>query len=187
MTVLALTVALMSGGLLQERQPPPQMHLVDTQTLEFVAGGLLGATNADLDVMSLQQLQAERQRLEDGRRGLVAPIVLLSVGAALVVTGSIFLYTNSLALVLVGAGMYVVGGVLVVVGTIMLIVALVNNGKTNSRLRRVDERIQAFSAPPPPGMPPPGQGDAPPPPPPPMPPPASNWQVPQTDLLVAQF
>lgn len=186
MTVLALTVALMSGGLLQERQPPPQMHLVDTATLEFVAGGLLRA-NADLDSMSLQQLQAERSRIEDSRRSLVVPIVLLSIGAAAVITGSILVYTYNLALILVGAGLYVAGGVLIVVGAIVLISAIVSNAKSGTRLRRVEERINSFNAPPPP-MGNPGQpGDVPPPPPPPMPAPASGWSVPQTDLVLAQF
>jgi hypothetical protein len=185
MTVLALTVALMSGGLLQERQPPPQLHLVDTATLEFVAGGLLRA-NSDLDVMSLQQLQAERDNLEDNRRSLVVPIVLLSIGAASVIVGTVLLYTFDLGLILIGAGLYVAGGVLLVVGAIVLITAIVSNAKTSSRLRRVEDRINSFNAPPPP-MGNPGQPGDVPPPPPPMPAPASGWSVPQTDFVLAQF
>jgi hypothetical protein len=187
MTALALTVALMSGGLLQERQPPPQMHLVDTATLEFVAGGLLRA-NSDLDVMSLQQLQVERARLEDARRSLVAPIVLLAIGGAAFITASVLVYIvpvsslgAALGLVITGAVLYVAASVLVIVGTIVIISAIVNNAKNGSRLRRVEERISSFNTPPPP------MGGDVPPPPPPMPAPASGWSVPQTDFVLAQF
>lgn len=182
MTVLALSLALMSGGLLQERQPPPQFHLVDTSTLEVVTGGLLRATNADLDVMSLQQLQDERAAQEERRRGFVAPIVLLAAGATSVIVGTVLAYTYSLTTVLIGAALYVAGGVLIVVGAILLITAIVNNAKVSARVRRIDERIQSFNAPPPPMMP---QGDVPPPPPPPMPP--SSWVVPQPQLQLASF
>jgi hypothetical protein len=189
MTVLALTVALMSGGLLQERQPPPQMHLVDTATLEFVAGGLLRA-NADLDSMSFQQLQVERGRLEEARRSLVAPIVLLSIGGAALITANVLLFGipvgslgAALGLVIVGGVLYVAAGVLLVVGTIVLISAIVNNARNGSRLRRVEERINSFNGP---GGNPGQPGDVPPPPPP-MPAPASGWSVPQTDFVLAQF
>lgn len=184
--VLALTVALMSGGLLQERQPPPQFHLVDSSTLEVVAGGLLKAGAGDnVEVMSLAELQAEKMSLEDSKRSLVLPIVLIGVGVAAYVTGAIiYAATLSLAGAAIELVLYLAATALVVVGAILLIVAIVHNVKIGKRMRRVDERISTFNSP---GMPAGGgSNDAPPPPPP--PPPGAQWLMPvQPTLTLASF
>lgn len=180
MHAVVLVVSLMNGGLLAEREPSPQVHLVDSSALQFVASGVTSAARDAIETMSVPELQAEAARLRESTRSLVVPIVLLASGAALVITANvIWFFTYDLVGALVGSLIAITGGVLVVVGTIMLIASIVSNAKNSTRLTRVEERIDQL------GRPVPGS-DAPPPPPPP-PPPSGLMAPPPPQLLLATF
>jgi hypothetical protein len=169
-----------SGGLLSEHLPAG-VRLLDAPTTAF--GTVLGATGgealADLQTMSRTELEMERLRLVDDRRGLALPIVLMSVGGGVLLVGLAMMTSYSFFGVGVVTSLLAAGAV--TVGVILLVVAISHNARVSSRIRAIDQRIRSME------HDPSGGGDTPPPPPP--PPPAGVWRdvpvVPQ--VVVATF
>lgn len=189
-TSLALTALLStsSGGLLAG---------YESQHVRFIdvpaeAGGFVARVSKyaspGLETMSLQQLEAERRRLNDERPGLVLPIVLMISGAVVAAVGYGVFWGSAVAgLVILGAGTAAL-----VVGTVLLIVNLVKRGAIARDLTYVESLLRSRSYGAPPGQPGnPGEpqwappGDVPPPPPP--PPAGVLAPVPAPQLELASF
>ncbi len=188
MIALALTLALSSssGSLLAETQTNMRHARLIDSPLEFAGSTMLGAR--PIEMMSLPELEAALQDELDNRRSFAAPIILLSVGAAAIITASVLVYTFSAPLIIAAALLYVAGVGLLIAGTVVLITTIVRNAKSSQHVSRLENRInQLRSSPQPQYAPPPG-GYEPPPPPPPMPQGSFlDLQTPSQQLVLAEF
>lgn len=175
MLSLALTVALSSasGGLLTETDTTLRHARLIESPVSFAGSMALGAR--PIENMSLPELEQARQEELDNRRSLVAPIVLIIVGGAAIITANILFAvwpTTSAAVILtglaVGVTVLIAGIVVAAIGVGVLIGAIVRNAKSAKHLNRIENRIDELRASPQ-YAPQPQPGDAPPPPPPPPP------------------
>lgn len=175
MIALALTVALSSssGGLLAETQTNMRHARLIESPLEFAGSTALAAR--PVESMSLPELESALQEELDNRRSFAAPIILLSLGVAALITANVLLFIpiSSAALlpVLIAVVVLYIAGIgLAIAGTAVLISTVVRNAKSSQHVRRLENRIDQLRAAPQyaPQPLPPG-GDMPPPPPPPMP------------------
>ena len=175
MLSLALTVALSSasGGLLTETDTTLRHARLIESPVSFAGSMALGAR--PIEAMSLPELEQARQEELDNRRSLVAPIVLIVVGGAAVITANILwavwpatTAASALVGIGIGAAIFIAGIVVAAVGVGILISAIVRNAKSAKHLNRIENRIDELRASPQ-YAPQPQPGDAPPPPPPPMP------------------
>lgn len=175
MIALALTLALSSssGSLLAETETNMRHARLIDSPAGYTGSLTLGAANRPIENMTLPELEQARLDELDNRRSLAAPITLMVIGGALIITASVLavipVSTSFLlamvAIVVVG---YIAGIVLAAVGVGILIGAIVRNGKSSQHLRRIENRIDQLRASPQ-YAPAPMPGDVPPPPPP-MPP-----------------
>lgn len=175
MLSLALTVALSSasGGLLTETDTTLRHARLIESPVSFAGSMALGAR--PIEAMSLPELEQARQEELDNRRSLVAPIVLIVVGGAAVITANILwavwpatTAASALVGIGIGAAIFIAGIVVAAVGVGILISAIVRNAKSAKHLNRIENRIDELRASPQ-YAPQPQPGDAPPPPPPPPP------------------
>lgn len=177
-----------SGGLLSGYQ---SQHVRFIDVPAEIGGRVVGSSKyatPGLETMSLEQLQAERLRLEDERPGIAVPIVLIVVGAVAAAIG----YGVVFGSVVAGLIIFSAGAAALIAGTVWLIVNLVKRGKLSRDLTYVDSLIRTRSYGAPPGQPiaPPGQQFAPPsdvPPPPPAPPGGVFAPVPAPQFELAAF
>lgn len=181
MLSLALTVALSSasGGLLTETDTTLRHARLIESPVSFAGSMALGAR--PIEAMSLPELEQARQEELDNRRSLVAPIVLIVVGGAAVITANILwavwpatTAASALVGIGIGAAIFIAGIVVAAVGVGILISAIVRNAKSAKHLNRIENRIDELRASPQ-YAPQPQPGDAPPPPPPPPPMPTSAF------------
>ena len=175
MLSLALTVALSSasGGLLTETDTTLRHARLIESPVSFAGSMALSAR--PIEAMSLPELEQARQEELDNRRSLVAPIVLIVVGGAAVITANILwavwpatTAASALVGIGIGAAIFIAGIVVAAVGVGILISAIVRNAKSAKHLNRIENRIDELRASPQ-YAPQPQPGDAPPPPPPPPP------------------
>lgn len=183
---LAALVSSSSGGLLSEYQSPHVRFIDVAGEIGGLATGSSKYATPGLENLSLEQLQAERLRLEDERPGIALPIVLIVVGALAAAIGYGVVYGSVLA----GLIIFTAGAAALVAGTVWLIVNLVKRGKISRDLTYVDSLIRTRSYGASPGQPisPQGQQFIPPNdvPPPPPPPPGAMW-VPAPQFELASF
>jgi hypothetical protein len=176
----------------------PGIQLADTTGPRHV--GLLGggrvvfvsddeAPTMSIDQMTRDQQVNELRRIEENRPSLVGPIVLLSIGGALLIEGvyNLFsgLYTVGLGGTIYATAGYIVlgiGAISITVGVILGVIGLVKLlGRLSARREaasQIDELHRRIDSAPPVGIPPP---------PPPMPPPSANWVLPSEGMTVASF
>ena len=185
---LSLVVMTSSGGLLSD-YTSEHVRLIDSPVTE-VGASLLGArppayAQPPTTTMSLDQLKAEYTRLEEERPSLVGPIVMLSIGVALLITSSVlwdiafYSYYVSWALFLVGVATFVGGVVLAIIGGIQLGRAIGGRHRTDRELRQLDGQIRAME-----GSAPLPSGPMPPPPPPPQ---SQGFNGPQPTMALVGF
>lgn len=119
--VLSLTLMSSSGGLLSEHLPAG-VRLLDAPTTAFgtVLGAAGGEAALDLEGMSRTELEMERLRLVDDRRGLALPIVLLSVGGGTLLFGLAMMSPGYIDLFIAGVVTSLLAAGAVTVGVILL-------------------------------------------------------------------
>lgn len=183
---LAALVSSSSGGLLSD-YASPHMRFIDVpaETAGFVARVSKYAA-PNLEQLTVEQLRAERARLEDERPGLGLPIGLLIGGGVLAAVGyGVFWGVASAGLIMMGAGVAAM-----VVGTVFLIINISKRSAIGRDLTYIDSLIRTRTMGAPPGMPGTSPDYVPPsdvPPPPPPPPPGVFAPVPPPQLQLASF
>ena len=169
MIALALTVALTSStGSLSDINPAQRHARFIESPVQFAGSTMLGA-DKPYDLMSLQELQEERLRLQDSKHGLGGGIALVILGPVTIITGAVLAVVgvlSNLTLVYVGYVLAIVGSLMTVAGIALIVGFSVANGTINRKIRQVDARISQLQSAPPAYAPPPGNNMAPPPPPP---------------------
>ncbi len=178
MTGLLLTclLGLAPGIQLADSAPHRRVHLVNY------------AQDAGLDRMTKDDLLNELNRLDRTKPTLTSPIVLLSLGGALFITGSVLfaIYSGAYsAAVELGVGGLLIlgGGVLLIVGVILLVTHLVALGNYHAQVDEVQKELDYLSRLPGGRRP----TELPPPPPPPPPPPGAGFIEPAPGMVVATF
>ena len=122
-----------------------------------------GELAAPMPARSLQELRAEYQRLEEGRPGIVGPIVMLAIGVPCLIVGIAFLYTFLiygafdlawLPVLFLGIAFGVVGLILGIVGGVKLGRNIRDRGQIGREMEDIKRQIDALESAPPPPPPP---------------------------------
>jgi hypothetical protein len=156
--VLSLVIVTTHAGLLSE-DTPRSARLVDTDSRVLLAQESPPPPPPPLpppgapyqyapapSAVPRANLVAEREDLMASMPSLVAPIVLIGVGAAAIIT-SYFLFIASVAgitpaLAIIGLVALIGGIAMVAVGTPLLIVAIIKRGKTQRRINAIDRELK---------------------------------------------